>query len=78
MRNYDTARSIFAHMTKMIQDTNWTNENSNAVKQAVFQKPKITKQTIEAMCQVTGVEYRTKEKEIDFLQLLEQLAKVGL
>ena len=30
------------------------------------------------MCQATGVEYRIKEKEIDILQLLEQLAKIGL
>ena len=42
------------------------------------QRLRSTKQTIEAMYQVTGLEYRTKEKEIDFFQLLEQLAKIGL
>ena len=46
MRNYDTVRAIFAYMTKMIQDTNWTEENSDALEEAIFEKPKITKQMI--------------------------------
>jgi len=54
--------TIFAHMTKIIQDTDWTEENTDAVEQAVFEKPKITKQIIEAMCQATTVEYRIKGK----------------
>jgi len=62
MRNFDTVRSIFAHMTKIIQDTDWTEENTYAVELAVFEKPKITKQIIETMCQATAVEYRIKEE----------------
>ena len=77
-KNFDTVRSIFAYMTKIIQDTDWTEENTDAVEQAIFEKPKITKPIIEAMCQVTEVEYRKKEKEIDFLRLLEQLSRIGL
>ena len=30
------------------------------------------------MCQITEVEYRSKEKEINFLRLLEQLSRIGL
>ena len=41
-RNFDTVRSIFAYMTKKIQDTDWTEENTDPVEQAVFEKPKIT------------------------------------
>ena len=62
LRNFDTVRSIFAHMTKIIQDTDWTEENTYAVELAVFEKPKITKQIIETMCQATAVEYRIKEE----------------
>ena len=46
--------------------------------EAIFEKPKITNKILEAMCQITQVEYRSKEREIDFLRLLEQLAKIGL
>ena len=42
MRNFDTVRSIFAHMTKIIQDTDWTEENTDAVEQAVFEKQRST------------------------------------
>ena len=77
-RNFDTASSIFAFVDKKMKDTDWTEENTDALTQAVFEKPKITNKILEAMCQVTQVEYRSKEKEIDFLRLLEQLAKIGL
>ena len=78
MRNYDTVRTIFAYMTKIVQDTDWTEGNSNALEEPIFEKPKITKQIIEAMCQATGIEYMAEEKEINFFELLEQLVKLGL
>ena len=65
-------------MTKIIQETDWNRENSDALEKAIFDPPKITKHIIEAMCEATGVEYMKKEKEINFFELLEQLPRIGL
>ena len=48
-RNCDTVRNIFAYMTKLIQDTDWTDSNSDAFEQAIIDQPNITKQIINAM-----------------------------
>ena len=71
-------RTIFAYMTKLIQETDCNQENSDALEKAIFDQPKITKQIIEAMCAATGVEYIKKEKEINFFEPLEQLVRIGL
>ena len=56
-------------MTKIKQETDWNQGNSDGLEEAIFDKTKITKPIIEAMCQVTGVEYMTKERDINFFEL---------
>ena len=62
-------------MTKLIQDTVGTDSNSDALEQAIFDQPKITKQIIKLMYSVTRVEFREKR---DLFELLEGLVKIGL
>ena len=69
LRNYDTVRTIFAYMTRIIQETDWNQGNSDVLEEAILDKPKISMPIIEAMCQVTGVEYMTKERDINFFEL---------
>ena len=52
--------------------------NSVALEEAIFDKPKITKQIIEAICQTTEVQCMAKERDINFFELLEQLVRLGM
>ena len=55
------------HIKKIsVQETDWNENNSDALEKAIFDQPKITKQIIMAMCLATGVEYMEKEKRKTF------------
>ena len=64
-------------MTKVVQETDWNQGNENALEDAIFDTPKIKKNILEAMCQSTGVEYMSKEKDINQFELLERLITLG-
>ena len=72
--NFDTAYAIFAFVDKKMKDINWTETNQDALTDAVFEQPKIANKILQAMCQITEVEYLSKEREIDFLKLIEHFA----
>ena len=74
-RNYERVKTIFAFMTKVVQETDWNQGNANALEDAIFDTPKIKKNILEAMCQSTGVEYMAKEKEINQFELLDSIKK---
>ena len=40
---------------------------AEALDNAIFNAPKVSKGHLEKMCQVTGVTYNSKEKEIDLI-----------
>ena len=77
-RNYQTSQEIYRHMKKITTGIVWDNENAEALEHAVFDAPKVSKQHLEKMCQLTGVKYTQKEKDIDFYQLLPNLIEMGL
>ena len=54
--NFDTANSIFAFVEKKMKDTDWTEQNQDALTEAVFEQPKITNKILEALYQITQVE----------------------
>ena len=60
LRNYDTVKTIFTYMTKVVLEMDWNPSNSNALEDAIFDKPKINKHILEAMCQTTGIEYMSR------------------
>ena len=76
--NFDTVFAIFDFIDKKMKAINWTETNQKALTEAVFEPPKIVNKILQAMCQITDVQYRTEEREIDFLKLIEQLAIVGI
>ena len=65
-------------MQKLTKDIIWNNPNAAALEQAVFDAPKIIKQNLEAICEVTGIKYAKKERDINFYLLLENLINYGL
>ena len=65
-------------MQKLTKGIVWDNQNAEALEHAVFDAPKISKQHLEAMCQVTGIKYAKKERDINFYLLLENLVNFGL
>ena len=77
-RNYQTVQEIYKHMKKITTGIAWDNENAEALEHAVFDVPKVSKQHLEKMCQVTGVKYNQKERDIDFYLLLDNLINLGL
>ena len=54
--NFNTAYSIFAFVDKKMKDTDWTENNQDALTEAVFEQPKITNKILEALYQITQVE----------------------
>ena len=76
--NFDTVFAIFDFIDKKMKAINWTETNHKALTEAVFEPPKIVNKILQAMCQITDVQYRSEEREIDFLKLIEQLASVGI
>ena len=77
-RNYQTVQEIYKHMKKITTGIAWDNKNAEALEHAVFDVPKVSKNHLEKMCQVTGVKYNLKEKEIDFYLLLDNLIDLGI
>ena len=77
-RNYQTSQEIYNHMKKITTGIVWDNENAEALEHAVCDVPKVSKQNLEKMCQLTGVKYNQNERDIDFYQLLSNLIKMGL
>lgn len=65
-------------MKKLITGIVWDNENAEALEHAIFDAPKVSKQQLEKMCQLTGVKYTQKEKNIDLNQLLPNLVEMEL
>ena len=63
-RNYQTIQEIFKHMKKLTTGIVWDNQNAEALEHAVFDAPKVRKQHLETMCQVTGIKYAKKKKGI--------------
>ena len=77
-RNYQTVLDIYKHMKKITTGIAWDDANAEALEHAVFDAPKVSKNHLEKMCQVTGVKYNSKEKEIDFNLLLDTLIDFGI
>ena len=65
-------------MKKITTGIVWDNENAEALEHAVFDVPKVSKHHLEKICQLTGIKYTQKEKDIDFYQLLPNLIEMGL
>ena len=68
-RNYQTVLDIYRHMKKITTGIAWDDANAEALDHAVFDAPKVSKNHLEKMCQVTGVKYNSKERDIDLIQL---------
>ena len=77
-RNYQTVLDIYGHMQKLTTGIAWDDDNAEALDNAIFNAPKVPKGHLEKMCQVTGVAYNSKEKEIDLIQLLATLIQFGV
>ena len=65
-------------MKKITKGIVWDNENAEALEHAVFDVPKVSKNHLAKMCHVTGVKYYSKENEIDFYLLLDNLIDLGI
>ena len=57
--NFYTVFKIFDFIDKKMKATNWTETNQKALTEAVFEPPKIVNKILQAMCQITGVQYLT-------------------
>ena len=65
-------------MKKITTGIAWDDAKAEALEHSVFDAPKVSKNHLEKMCQVTGVKYNSKEKEIDFYLLLDNLIDLGI
>ena len=77
-RNYKTVLDIYAHMKKITTGIAWNDANAEALENAVFDAPKVSKKHLKKMCKLTGVRYNSEEKEIDLIQMLATLIEFGI
>ena len=52
--------------------------NADALENAIFETPKVSKNHLEKMCALTGVKYTSPEKDIDQIQMLANLIDLGI
>ena len=56
----------------------WDEANADALENAIFETPKVSKNHLEKMCMVTGIKYTSPEKDIDQIQMLANLIDLGI
>ena len=77
-RNYQTVLEIYKHMKSIITGIVWDEANADALENAIFETPKVSKNHLEKMCALTGVKYTSPEKDIDQIQMLANLIDLGI
>ena len=77
-KNYDMVLKLIQFIKTRISTITWDDDFTQALEDAFLASPKISKNIIKGMCDVTKTTFLDKEQEIDFLNLLDGLIEKAL